>query len=82
MNQFLAVTVVLAALGGTLWWLRRNGFASMLPVRRGAARRMECLERLSLSPQHTLHLVRMDGKVLVVASSPAGCSLMHEVADQ
>ena len=55
--QFTAVAAVLSLLGVTLWWLRSRGFAAM-PVRKSAGRRLACLERLPLSPQHTLHLLR------------------------
>ena len=76
--QVLAVAAVMALLGGTLWWLRRRGFTT---ITKGAGlRRMECIERLALSPQHTLHLVRMGRTVMVVASSPSGCSLVQNVA--
>ena len=76
--QFTAVATVLILLGLTLWWLRHRGFAAMMPVRkRSAAKRLECIERLPLSPQHTLHLVRLGDTALLVASSPSGCSLVQ-----
>jgi flagellar biogenesis protein FliO len=75
-GQIAAVVSVLALLAATLWWLRRRGFAGMPLARRPARRRLECLERLPLSPHHTLHLVRLGEAALLVASSPAGCSLM------
>ena len=45
--------------------------------RRRRGRRLECLERLPLGPQHTLHLVRLGETALLVASSPAGCALVE-----
>src|ERR1035438_10013598 len=68
-QQMAAVAVVLLLLGATLWVLRRRGFAGMAPVRRSAGRRMECLERLPLGPQHTLHLVRVGETELLLALS-------------
>jgi hypothetical protein len=60
---------------------------SLPPVawRRGAGpprprARLERLERLALSPQHMLHLVRLGEKVLLVASSPGGCVLLESHA--
>jgi flagellar biogenesis protein FliO len=76
MGQAAAVAGVLALLVLTLGWLRRRGIAVMPPARRAAARRLECLERLPLGPHHTLHLVRLGGTALLVASSPGGCSLV------
>ena len=76
MQQIAAVAGVLVLLVAALWWLRRRGFAGVSLARRPARRRLECLERLPLSPQHTLHLVRLGDAALLVASSPAGCSLI------
>jgi flagellar biosynthetic protein FliO len=76
-QQVAAVAAVLGLLGATLWWLRRRGFATLAMGRKPGGRRMECLERLSLGPQQTLHLVRVGQTALLLASSPAGCSLMR-----
>ena len=80
-QQIAAVGAVLALLGATLWWLRRRGIAGALPGRRTAGRkiamkRLEHLERLALGPQHTLHLVRLGGRELLLASTPSGCTLI------
>jgi flagellar biogenesis protein FliO len=75
-QQYLGVAVVLALLGAALWWLRRRGYAAVIPGRR-AGRKMESLERLPLSPQHTLHLVRIGRTALLVACSPSGCVLLQ-----
>ncbi|MGA2268946.1 MAG: flagellar biosynthetic protein FliO [Bryobacteraceae bacterium] len=75
-EQIAAVAAVLVLLAATLWWLRRRGFAGAPLARRTARRRLECLERLPLSPQHTLHLVRLGDAALLVSSSPAGCALI------
>lgn len=77
--QFTAVGAVMLLLGFTLWFLRRRGFAAALAVRKSSGRRMVCLERLPLSPQHTLHLIKLGGRVLLVSSSPSGCSLMERI---
>lgn len=75
-GQMAAVGLVLGLLGLALWVLRRKGLAGM-PVRsQGGKRRMEVVERLPLSPQQGLHLVRLGERALVVASSPSGCSLL------
>ena len=78
-QELAAVGAVLSLLAGTLWVLRRRGFASILPTKRSAGRRLECLERLSLGPQHTLHLVRVGDTALLLASTPAGCALVQSL---
>jgi len=76
LEPLAAIGVVLALLGGTLWWLRRRGMVVGLAPRRVAGRRLECIERLPLAPQLTLHLVRLGDTALLVAASPAGCTLL------
>ena len=77
-QQYLGVGIVLGLLGLALWWLRRRGYAAVMPSRR-AGRKMESIERLALGPQHTLHLVRIGGTALLVACSPAGCALLQSI---
>ena len=78
-QQLAAVGAVLALLAATLWWLRRRGFSAALSTKVPAGRRLERLERLSLGPQHTLHLVRVGDMALLLASTPAGCALVQSL---
>jgi len=87
LRQVGAVTAVLGLLAATLWRLRSRGPALALPslsrygrARRPARRKLECLERLPLSPQHALHLIRLGDRALIVASSPGGCALLRCLA--
>ena len=74
-QQTLVVVFVLGLLGGTLYWLRSRGVAQF-KVKGGSTRRMQTIERMALSPQHSLHLVNVSGRVLLIAVSPGGCSLL------
>ena len=76
-QQAAAVAAVLGLLAATLWWLRGRGLAGVSLGRKPGGRRLEALERLSLGPQHTLHLVRLGETALLLASSPAGCVLVR-----
>jgi flagellar biogenesis protein FliO len=78
-QQMAAVGLVLLLLAGSLWALRRRGFAAIAISGKVSERRLRSLERLPLGPQHTLHLVRVDGRELLVASSAAGCSLIERL---
>ncbi len=81
-QQVAAVAGVLTLLLATLWWLRRHGFATAnlgSLARKPGPRRLECLERVTLGPQQALHLVRLGETALLVATSPAGCSLLTSV---
>ncbi len=71
--QILAVSAVLLLLAGSLWWLRRKGLTRIHP----RSRTLEAVERVALGPQHSLHLVRLAGRGLLVGISPAGCALLE-----
>jgi flagellar biosynthetic protein FliO len=79
-RQMLAVGVVFGLLAAALWALRRRGLVRA----RGAARAndgsplMEVVDRLALSPQHSLHLVRLADRLLVVATHSGGCSVLRD----
>ncbi|MBM3774749.1 MAG: flagellar biosynthetic protein FliO [Acidobacteria bacterium] len=75
-QQIGSVLLVLALLAGTLWWLRRRGPAHFArAAKRG--RQLELVDRLPLGPQHSLHLVRIADRALLVAVSPSGCRLLE-----
>ena len=78
-QQALSVLLVLGLLGGALWWLRRKGMAQFAFKTAGSSRRktMQVLERMALTPQHSLHLVRVENRVVLIAASPAGCSILE-----
>ena len=75
-QQYWAAAAVLGVFGACLWWLRRRGPAA---AGRGG-RRLTSIERLPLSAQHTLHLVRVDERAFLIASSPAGCAVLESFA--
>ena len=50
--------------------------------RPGSGRSLASLERLALTPQHSLHLVRIHGREIVVATYPHGCAVLTEGLSQ
>ena len=79
-QQYIAVMAVLGLLGGALWWVRRRGFA--VAAGRRTERQLQAVDRLALSPQHTLHLVQVGTSMVLLACSPAGCEVVGELAPQ
>lgn len=73
-----AIVLVMALLGGVLLILKKRGAVSFrLPGVSGPAPRwLEVVERVSLGPQHALHLVRAGGRVLLVVTGPNSCQLL------
>jgi len=74
-----SILVVFGTLAGVLWWFKRLGIAvPRASLGRGRSARLESLGKLTLGPQHNLHLVRVDQTVVLVACSPAGCALIGQ----
>ncbi|MBV8810427.1 MAG: flagellar biosynthetic protein FliO [Acidobacteriaceae bacterium] len=79
--QVVAVAMVLILLGATLWLLQRRGIANwngQLLRRAGATKDMSVLERMPLTPNHSLHLVRVLDRALLIGVSPASCTQLAD----
>lgn len=91
LRQFFSVLLVFALLGGALVLLRRGSSSSFrlasfgkslsLAKSKGRERSLESIERIALTPQHSLHLVRIQGREVVVATHPQGCALLSGALD-
>jgi hypothetical protein len=90
LRQVFSVLLVFSLLGALLWLLRRGGRISFrgqawkraLGYQEGHARLMVAVERLALTPQHTLHIVRIDGSDVLVVTHPQGCSVLTTANEQ
>jgi hypothetical protein len=78
LQQMLAVLAVFGCLGSSLWWLRTRGIARFA-INRGSRKTgaLEQVERLPISATHTLHLIRMADRAILVASWPGGCQTVE-----
>jgi flagellar biogenesis protein FliO len=74
LQQLAAVALVLALLGAALWLLQRNRL--ILPRRTGP-KQLEVVDRVALSPQHGLALVRVNGRMVLVATGPGVCEIRN-----
>jgi flagellar biogenesis protein FliO len=77
-QQIIVVPAVLCLLWLMLTALRRKGFVQFASRGLRSPRRMELIERLQLSPQHSIHLVRIDNRLVSIGVSPAGCQLLDD----
>src|SRR5580704_9345908 len=78
-QQLMIVAVILAVLCGGLWILKRKGWAqtAMRRSRADGQPRLEVIDRLTLTPHHSLHLVRLADRTLLVGLSPNECKLLE-----
>jgi flagellar biogenesis protein FliO len=82
-QQAIPVCAVLALLAACLWFFKRKGMVNLraLPGFPSKARRLEVIERLQLTPQHALCLVRINKRTLLIATAPAGCHLLEKESE-
>lgn len=81
LRQLAAIALVFGLLATALWALRRRGVLprpGFLRARK-APGRLEAMERLALSPQHTLHLVRVADRALLIGAHSGGCTLLESM---
>ena len=87
--QLLAVLAVFGLLGLTLWWLKRNGAIQLracLPPRfsgargRSQTRLLDRVEALQLTPTHSLSLIRLADRAILIGTSPTGFHLVESTS--
>jgi hypothetical protein len=55
---------------------------ALLPRVKPATRILQSVERISLTQHHTLHVVRIHGAEIVLATYPNGCTVVDASAQQ
>jgi flagellar biosynthetic protein FliO len=75
--QLLAIAGVLGALYLAVWALKRKGWVRISRPTSSLERQLEVVDRLVLTPHHSLHLVRMADRTLLIGLSPNGCNLLE-----
>ena len=76
-RQILAVVFVFALLWVALWLLRRKGTVR-IGTRKGEPPRIESRGKLALSAQHSLHLIRVADREVLVGLHPSGFTVICE----
>jgi hypothetical protein len=80
-REGFSVLAVFGLLGTVLWTMRRGtvtGLRTALTGRLARPKSIQTVERTALTPQHSLHLVRINGRELLVATHPHGCAVLLE----
>lgn len=71
--QSLLLALLLMASAGFIAYRKLRAGAWL---KHGTVRHIEVVDRLPLTPQHSIHLVKLKGRWLAVAVSPAGCTVL------
>ena len=77
-QQLLAVGLVLALLLLAAAAAQRRGWVRLnwRSDSEGSRRPLEILDRIQLTPQHQLHLLRTEGRTLLIATHPRGVEVV------
>ena len=75
-QPFAAIVLVMGLLGGALFLLKKRGAVSLRNT--PGPRRLEVLERVVLTPQHALHLVRTGDRCVLIATAPSSCQIVEQ----
>jgi flagellar biogenesis protein FliO len=79
--QFFAILLVLALLGAAMWLLRRKNLLQFsLPGKAAGLQRLQTVERLHLTPQHAVFLLRVGDRAVLISSHAAGCTLLETLS--
>ncbi len=76
-RQSLAILLVFTLLGAAVAWARRKSWPGRL-----APAVLESRGKLTLGPRHSLHLVRVGDRNLILALHPAGITFLGDLAPQ
>ncbi|MFL6414955.1 MAG: flagellar biosynthetic protein FliO [Bryobacteraceae bacterium] len=82
-SQSIAAFLVLLLLVAFLWAMRRRGLASFnVALSKSLTKQkvMQVVERLPLTAHHSLHLVRIQDRVILIGVSPSSCTQIDAFA--
>ena len=78
-RQFIGIAVVLGGLVALLWFAKKRGAANWNFRRSDGDRLVRIVERVSLTPQHTLFVLDIAGRTTLLATSPGSCQIVSEL---
>jgi flagellar biogenesis protein FliO len=84
-RQFFGVMLVLGVLIAVVYLLKQRGIARFTGLRvlgGGAERIVKVVERVPLTAQHTVHLVQIGQRRVLISSSPGSCQLITEISER
>lgn len=79
LQQGFALVFVFGLLGVALWFVKTRQSPNL---RLRGEKKMQLVERVSLTPQHSLCLVKVGERVIMIATAPTSCQLIQTLEDQ
>lgn len=79
-QQSLAIVFVFGLLWTALWFVRKKGWTGMMRRTRTMPGLLESRGKLVLSPRHSVHLIRIGDRNLILALHPDGVTFLGDVS--
>ena len=77
LQQIAAIVFVFSLLAAALWWLRGRKLVAFERVRPNSSRLL-VIDRVRLTPQHSVHILKAGDRELTIALHPSGCTLLAD----
>ena len=77
-RQLLGIGCVLALLFALVWLQRKKGGLAFSSRARSGNKALQLIERLPLTPRHSVHLLRAGDRILLVGVHDSGFTLLSE----
>ena len=77
LQQIAAIAFVFSLLGGALWWIRSRNVTAFGPARPSLSR-LQVIDRVRLTPHHSVHILKVGDRELTIAVHPSGCTLLAD----
>lgn len=77
--QVISIATVMALLATAVWWIRRRAGTARDSIGGGKKQnqaRLEVVEQIRLTPQHSIHLVRWAGREMLVGLAPGSWGVL------
>ena len=78
-RESLGITIVFLLLWAALWLLKKKGVlrgVGSLAKRSAAVPCLEVIDKIRLTPQHSVHVVSVGGRRIVIGAHPSGLTLL------
>ncbi len=78
-RESLGITVVFLLLWAALWMLKKKGIVGMRVIGNRSAETpcLRIVDKIRLTPQHSVHVVSVEGRRMVVGVHPTGFTLLE-----
>jgi len=80
-RSLTGVAILFGLLGVLIWIARKKGTFVGLPRSRSGGRTLEIVERIPLTANHSVHLLRVGDRTLLLGACSSGLTLLCDLSE-